>query len=80
MLTSRRVAFHPHKLDNVTGGNSWECDLTVITDVGLSERGSNPFNGSMRRRLKIESAVGTEYFVVNKAEEVASSIRSAMGR
>jgi len=43
------VLFYPHKLDSSTGGNNWECDLAPITSVGLSARGSNPFNGSMRR-------------------------------
>jgi hypothetical protein len=55
LLTDQRVLFYPHKLDSSTGGKSWESALGSIANVGLSERGRNPFDGSMRRRLKIES-------------------------
>jgi hypothetical protein len=48
--------------------------------VGLAERGRNPFDGSMRRRLRIESGDAIEFFVVNKAESIASAIRSAVDR
>jgi hypothetical protein len=80
LLTDQRVLFYPHKLDSSTGGRNWECDLASITSVGLSERGRNPFNGSMRRRLKIDSDGATEFFVVNKAESIAAAIRTATGR
>lgn len=61
-------------------GQDWECDLASITSVGLSERGHNPFDGSMRRRLKIECDGATDFFVVNKAKSVATAIRTAAGR
>lgn len=34
----------------------------------------------MRRRLRIESGDAIEFFVVNKAESIASAIRSAVDR
>jgi hypothetical protein len=77
LLTDQRVLFYPHKLDGRTGGQNWECDLAAITHVGLSERGRNPFDGSMRRRLKIEHDDSVELFVVNKAESIATAIRAA---
>lgn len=80
LLTDQRVLFYSHKLDDSTGGKNWECDLDSITSVGLSERGRNPFDGSMRRRLKIESDGASDSFVVNKAESIATAIRTAAGR
>jgi hypothetical protein len=77
LLTDQRVLFYPHKLDSSTGGKAWECHLGAITNVGLSERGFNPFDGSMRRRLKIESGGTANFFVVNKAESIAAAIRDA---
>jgi len=79
LLTDRRVLFWPHRLDGSTGGKSWECDLVSITCVGVAERGNNPFNGSMRRRLMIECDGATECFVVNAAESVARVLRAAAG-
>jgi hypothetical protein len=80
LLTNQRVLFYPHKVDSETGGKSWECSLTSISDVGLSARGSNPFNGSMRRRLQIDRAGETEYFVVSKPDVIVAAIRQAVGR
>ena len=80
LLTDQRVLFYPHKLDSSTGGNNWECDLASITSVGVSERWSNPFNGSMRRRLKVDCDGVTDYFVVNGADKIAEAIRSAAAR
>ena len=77
LLTDRRLIFYPHKVDRATGGNAWECRLTALTDVGLSERGRNPFDGSLRRRLKVGHGGSLDLFVVNKAEAVAAAIRSA---
>jgi hypothetical protein len=77
LLTDQRVLFYPHKLDSSTGGKGWECDLGAITNVSLSERGFNPFDGSMRRRLKIERDGSADFFVVNKAESIATAIRDA---
>ena len=79
LLTDHRVLFYPHKFDSSTGGKLWECELTAITSVGLSERGLHPFNGSMRRRLKIEHDGGTDYIVVNRAQAIADAVRRAAG-
>jgi hypothetical protein len=79
LLTDQRVLFYPHGLDRSSGGKGWTCDLASITSVALTERGRNPFDGSMRRRLKIECDRGTEMFVVNKAETIAAAIRTAAG-
>ncbi|MFN8022090.1 MAG: hypothetical protein U0Q03_11235 [Acidimicrobiales bacterium] len=80
LLTNQRVLFYAHRLDSSTGGKNWACDLSSITNVGLAERGRNPFDGSMRRRLRIEFEGAIELFVVNGAESIAEAIRSAACR
>lgn len=80
LLTDQRVVFYPTRLDAAIGGDTWECNLRAITDVGLTERGANPFNGSLRRRLRIESGGAVELFVVNKAASIVTAIRTAAGR
>ena len=80
LLTNQRLLFSPHRFDSATGGDNWECDLASITGVGLAARGRNPFDGSLRRRLKVECGGATDYFVVSKAESIASAIRTAAGR
>lgn len=79
LLTDQRVLFYPHKLDSSTGGKEWERDLVSVTTVGLAEQRFNPFDGSMRRRLKIECDDAADFFVVNKAESIATAIRAAAG-
>ena len=77
LLTDQRVLFDPHKLDSATGGTAWECSLTSITGVGMAARGSNPFNGSLRRRLRIACGESAEHFVVNKGHAIVSAIQQA---
>lgn len=78
LLTDRRICFYPHKLDDATGGKSWECTLASISHVGLAPRGSNPFNGSLRRRVQIESGDTTECFVMSKPSDVIATIENAV--
>jgi len=80
LLTDQRLLFYPHRFDSSTGGINWACDLRSVTNVGLAARGRNPFDGSMRRRLRIECAEEIGLFVVNKAESIAAAIRSAAAR
>lgn len=77
LLTNQRVLFYPHKIDDGTGGKSWECELTSVTSVGMSARGLHPFNGSMRRRLQIARDGEMEYFVVNGGASIAAAIEKA---
>lgn len=80
LLTDQRVLFYPHKFDSATGGKAWECALASISGVGMSARGHNPFNGSMRRRLQIDCGEAVEFFVVNKGESIVTAIQQALGR
>lgn len=38
----------------------------------------NPWNGSMRRRLTVESGLSVEYFVVNKLDAKAATINETV--
>lgn len=60
LLTDQRLLFYPHGFDIATGGKSWECTLASISNVGMSDRGRNPFDGSLRRRLQVECEGATE--------------------
>jgi hypothetical protein len=79
LLTDQRVVFYPHKLDSSTGGKNWECPLKSISEVRMSARGFNPFNGSMRRRLQIDRTGATTLFVVNRADSIIAAIREEAG-
>lgn len=80
LLTDQRVLFYAHRIDSSTGGKAWSCDLRSITNVDLAKRGRNPFDGSVRRRLRIECGGAIELFVVNKAESIADTIRRVADR
>jgi hypothetical protein len=77
VLTNQRVVFSPRTLVKGPEGDPWECEHNAITDVGLAERGLNPFDGSLRRRLRIEHHGTVDLFVVSKAKSVAAAIRHA---
>lgn len=79
LLTDQRLLFYPHGFDSATGGKSWECTLASISNVGMSDRGRNPFDGSLRRRLQVECEGATEHFVVNKGDGIVAAIRRAAG-
>jgi len=51
-----------------------------ISNVSMSGRGFNPFNGSMRRRLLIDCNGTAERSVVNKGDVIVAAIRQAAGR
>jgi hypothetical protein len=80
LLTDQRVVFYPHAVDRATGGKSWECELASISDVRMSARGFNPFNGSLMPRLQIDANGATEYFVVRNGFEIVDAIKHAAGR
>jgi GRAM domain len=77
-LTNHRLVFLPHRFDAATGGHPWEVSLRAVSLADLAPRGSNLFDGSMRRRLRVMTADdGAEHFVVSKPGEVASRIERA---
>jgi hypothetical protein len=77
-VTDQRVLFYPHKFDSATDGEAWQRDLESITRVSIAPRGRNLFDGSIRRRLRIDGET-TEYFVVNRVHALVDAISSAAG-
>ncbi|MEP7114377.1 MAG: hypothetical protein ABI862_14015 [Ilumatobacteraceae bacterium] len=73
------MAFFPGRTDRMTGGDHWQCELGSIMNVGIAERGSNPFDGSLRKRLRIDTRDTHEYFVINNAGRIVTTISSATG-
>jgi hypothetical protein len=80
LLTDRRVVFYPHKVDSATGARNWESALESISDVSMSDRGRNPLNGSLRRRLKISCRDVNEHFVVSNGAAIVEAIQQAISR
>ena len=80
MLTDQRVVFYAQAVDRATDGRDWECALSSISEVRMSARGFNPFNGSLMPRLQIDSDGVTEYFVVRNGFAIVDAIRHAAGR
>jgi hypothetical protein len=78
LLTDQRLVFYAHKVDSSTGGKNWECPLKSISGVRMSARGLNPLNGSMRRRLQIDCAGATTFFVVNRGDVITAAIGQAL--
>jgi hypothetical protein len=74
LITSERVIFYPHKVDEVTGAGMWTSELDQISNASVAPRGRNPFNGSLRQRLMVVGANGTELFVLRSPNEVVDAI------
>ena len=85
-LTNNRLIFEQHGVEKaLTGGfeklqvSDWQCELSSIASVRLSERGRNPFDGSLRKRLEITQYNGeVNHFVVNGAKKLIDQIQNAM--
>lgn len=53
--------------------------LTDIADIGVQERTGTPYNGGMRRRLRVELRDGRVHlFMVNNAEQIASELNKLL--
>jgi hypothetical protein len=76
-LTTRRLLFVPHVVDSVTGGHRWEVPLSGVSAVDVAPRGWHPFDGSLRRRLRIGAGSTVEHFVVPKVDGVAGRVEEA---
>lgn len=79
-----QVAFAPHGLDRSTGGKPFDRPLTDLASIDLAPRELHPFNGGLRRRLRLRMSDGLEaMFVVNGpakvGEQIARSAEAAGG-
>jgi hypothetical protein len=78
-LAAGRLEFRPHGFDSSLGGQTWGADLADIHAVDKEARSWNPFDGGMRTRLRVETADGSELFLVNRLDSVIERIRAAAG-
>jgi hypothetical protein len=77
-LTNRRLLFLPHALDGDIEGHVWWCPVSEIADIGEEPRTWNPFDGGMRRRLRVTPKRGEpSLFVINKLRDAVHVIRTA---
>ena len=77
-LTNQRMIFLPHGLERILGRKQWACDIADLSDATVADREAKPFSGGLRRRLMLSGHSGDEYFVINRVDEVPSSIRDAI--
>jgi hypothetical protein len=80
MLTDSRLEFRAHGFDDALGGTGWAAELGQIRSVGKQNRGFNPLNGSLRERLRVETADGAaELFVLSPLSELLRPHRDRVG-
>lgn len=77
-LTDQRLVFCPRRMDAAIGGRGWETSRAAVSSVDIAPRGLTPFAGCLRKRLRIATAKGTEYFVVRELDEVAGYLAAAL--
>lgn len=76
-VTDRRLLFVPNGYGNLKKRPGWSIDRTSVSDVSVADRTWQPYNGGMRRRLRIRSAEGNEeLFGVNKVDAVLEELRT----
>jgi hypothetical protein len=76
IVTNKRILFLPHLLDAALGGQKMTISLGEINGVGIEPAGGDTFGGGLRDRLRVDSQVSIELFVVNKLQEVVDLLRS----
>jgi hypothetical protein len=77
LLTSERLIFTPVAASAARGARPWQADLQGILKADVAPRGSNPFDGSLRRRLRVTDASGhADYFVVWRPGKLAGIVNS----
>ncbi len=83
-LEGERLSFEPHGFDRaidrlIDTPGGWSATLSEITEVGEEPRGKNPFDGSLRKRLRIVTADGQrQLFVVNGLDEAVQRLQAAV--
>jgi hypothetical protein len=72
------VRFSPHRLDRATGGDDHQWDVRALTSVDRAPRTWHPFDGGVRRRLRLRFADGGEaLFEVNHVRETGHRLASS---
>jgi hypothetical protein len=76
-LTDRRLVFRPHVLERTLFfGKEWSAPRTEVASFDVQPRGgANPFDGSLRSRLRVALRQGEpQLFVVPKPDDVAQEL------
>jgi hypothetical protein len=80
-LTTHRLVFEPHAFDAATGGRTWAVPLAAIAEAGEEPRTWHPFDGGMRRRLRVTPRDGQKaLFVVPRLADAVAAVRAALGQ
>ena len=79
---AQSVRFQPNAFDRALAGREWSAGASAIRSIDVAPRrpGSHMFGAGLRRQLRIETADGDEYFVVNHVEDAAAELRRLLGR
>ena len=77
-LTDRRLLFKP----NVGRSKEWSASRTEVTGFGVQPRGgANPFDGSLRSRLRVElRQEEPQLFVVSKLDQAVRDLTEALSK
>ena len=76
-----QLVFLPNRVDRTMGGQVWRVPLVSITSVGTRSRTGNPFNGGLRRRLRLVTSDGAEHlFVVNRLSRAVEELQALIAQ
>lgn len=74
------LTFSCNPIDRILFGRSLRVPVSDVVGVDVAPRGSNPFNGSLRRRVSLQLANGQQHlFVVSNVELVVEQLRRTVG-
>jgi hypothetical protein len=72
------LRFHPHGLERLFRSAEFVRELQHLALVDIAPQTYHPFNGGLRKRLRVQFTDGTEaLFVVNRPADVGQRIASA---
>jgi hypothetical protein len=74
-VTDRRMMFAPNRIEQRLKGCEWSCSVGAVREIGVKQRGGNPFSGGVRRRLRVALAEKDELFVVDDPHDAATELR-----
>jgi hypothetical protein len=78
-LSSKRILFVPNRYGNLKQRSVWSIGRGEILAIDVAGRTWQPYNGGLRRRLRVTSRAGDEeLFGVNKVDAVVRELRSRL--
>jgi hypothetical protein len=80
-VTSIALVFMPNRLSSRRDWGPQRIPIDTIAKIAVQERTGTPYNGGMRRRLRIETTSGEVHLIwVKHPDEVIPELRSLTGR